>query len=396
MRMAFSIFFLVLSVSVCFGQEVDVAEFVKALKSTGKEPVEFVRQSLKTHDLIVFDDALHPAVEPFAFYRKLLRDPEIRKQAKYVFVEAFSLSAQEQIDAYLAAPVKDRSLLLKVFQDDFSGYGWRFETYMDLLETVWEINRELPESEKIRIIGVDQPVYWEAIHTRKDYDTFDDSLLVRDYFMYSVILRDMDRFEKAKKGFFLTNTRHSYKHLRKANGELFWNCETFFDQFHPGKTYSVRIHNLALEVVAKKESDGPRTAQGMENMTYRWARMANGVWDRAFAENGNVPVAISLEGNAFGRTPYVGNQMLEARKGQTMSDVHDALVFLAPLEELHFSAQVDWIYTDSFKKELKRRIVLLEGDHLPQMLKEEDAATVEEFIERMAAYVPQKKNSLVE
>lgn len=369
--------------------------YVQTIRESGSNPVAFVANAMKTHDLIIFDDALHSAQEPFDFYQQLLRNPEIQQNAPSVFLEVISLTAQPSLDAYLGAKTADPALLAKVFQDDYSGYGWHYQTYMDLLETIRQVNSTLPESKKIKVIGVDQPIYWEAIHTRQDYDIFQDSLVARDYFLFSVIAERMDNFKSGRKGFFLTNTRHSYKHLKKANGQLHWNCATFFDQLYPGKTYSVRLHNVALFVEAALPTQGGRSTEGMEEVKYSWIRMEDGRWDRAFREAGNHPVAIPLRDNVFGRAKYVGNQMLDVAADQTMADVHDALIFLGPLEKLHTSGKFGFIYTESFRAELKRRINILEGGRMDAFLKENGAATVDAFIDALAEPQPMQLNALV-
>ncbi len=373
--------------------QVNVQDYVSVIQQSGTEPVKFVQNALADHDLIIFDDAIHNAQEPFDFYQKLLRDPVIQKKVKYVFLEVISITAQASLDAYINDRTADRSVLMKAFQDDYSGYGWRYQTYMDLLNTVRDVNRDLPPAEKIQVIGVNQPIHWEGIHTRKDYDLFQDSLAARDYFLFKVILEKMDEFKSGKKGFFLTNTRHSYKHLRAADGHLHWNTATFFDQWYPGRMFSVRIHNVSLFVEAAKPSG--RTAQGLEDVQYRWVRMENGIWDRAFALAGNKPVAVPLQNNVFGRASYVGNQMLDARPDQTMYDVYDALIFQAPLEELHVSGKFNFIFTPSFRAELKRRIELMEGDHLQAFLKENEATSIDAMIDALAVASPVQKNPFV-
>jgi hypothetical protein len=393
MRFFLAIPVVYLLCGVLVGQE-NVQDYVSVIQS-GTEPVKFVQNVLVDHDLIIFDDAIHSAQEPFDFYQKLLRDPVIQKKVKYIFLEVISITAQASLDAYLNDGTTDPSVLMKAFQDDYSGYGWRYQTYMDLLNTVREVNRDLPPGEKIQVIGVDQPIYWEGIHTRKDYDLFQDSLAARDYFLFRVILEKMDEFKSGKKGFFLTNTRHSYKHLKGLDGRLHWNTATFFDQWYPGRTYSVRIHNVTLFVEAAKQAGPSATAQGLEDVQYRWIRMENGKWDQAFAFTGNKPVAVPLQNNVFGRASYIGNQMLDARPDQTMYDVYDAVIFLAPLEELHVSGKFNFIFTPSFRAELKRRIELMEGEHLQAFLKQNDVVSVDAMIDSLAIASPVQKNPFV-
>jgi hypothetical protein len=368
---------------------------VRALREHGQDPIAFVAAALATHDLLIFDDALHNAREPFEFYQRLLRDPRVRGQLRFVFVEALSIADQPGIDAYLDRPEEDISLLAKAFQDDYGGSGWRYATYLDLLRTVREVNRTLPAAERVRVIGVNPPIYWQALHTREDYDLFLDTLLSRDYAMYRTILVRAGDF-KAGKGLFLTNTRHAYTHLRKAAGGLHWNCATFFHEWHPGRTLSLRVHNVTLRVEAAREVKGPVSAAGMERFDYRWARVEGGAWDRAFAANGNRPVALALAGNAFGNAPYEGNSMLDVAPGQTMADAYDAILFLAPLEQLHDSATLSFFYTPAFKTELRRRFQLLHGADMAGFLADEGAKSLDEWIEKLATAQPAKRNALVD
>ena len=278
------------------------------------------------------------------------------------------------------------------FQDDFSGYGWRYQTYLDLLSAIWDINKTLNVEEKIKVIGVDQPIYWDAIHNRKDYEIFQQSLIARDYFMYKIITQVLKDFGTGQKGIFLTNTRHAYKGVRNRQGNLYWNAATFFNQNHPGKSYSIRIHNVALFIESVK-STGAVSTEGLDRVSYKWVRMEGGKWDKAFAAMGNKPVAVPLAGNAFGRSGYVGNHMLDVQTGQTMQDAYDAIVFLAPIEELHFSARLNFIFTTEFKKELARRIMITSNNDTSSLFKKNEVANMQEYIEKLGRYEAMSKNN---
>ena len=366
--------------------------YLKVLKNESREPVDFILEKLADHDLIIFDDALHPALETFIFYSELVN--ESQGGIDYVFVEIFSIDAQPYLDAYFQNSAKDSMLLLKVFQNDFSGYGYRYQTYLDLLSDIWDYNAEKSEFEKIKVIGVNQPVYWEGIHTRQDYMLFVKSLAARDYFMYKMIVEQMQNFVAGKKGIFLTNTRHAYKNIKNRDDNPYWNTGTFFYHWHSGKTYSVRIHNVMLFI--EKATEAKRTtAQGMEAFSYKWIRMENGLWDEAFRQNDNKPAAFSLRDNAFGKADYIGNHMLNVRPGQTMYDAYDALIFLKPLEELHICGMTGYIYTPEFKKELKRRIQILEEDNIEVFLQKRNVTTIEEFINKYFVKTETTKNNMI-
>ena len=180
-----------------------------------------------------------------------------------------------------------------------------------------------------------------------------------------------------------------------ANNEIDWNTGTFLNQWHPGKSYSVRIHNVNLFIRARLAKKSHTSTEGLDEVSYNWVRMENGLWDKTFKEMGNISLAFSLKNNIFGKSAYVGNLMLDVADNQTMYDVYDGIIFLAPLEELHFSAKIDFIYTNSFKKELKRRIQLLKGERLDSFLYEEGVATIDDYIEKLVKFQDSIKNPLV-
>ena len=382
--------------SIC-AQSVSVNSYFSDIKRVGEEPIEFINKALDTQDLIVFDDALHSAYEPFVFYNQLINSKSLARKINYIFLEVISTTAQPLIDSFLNSKTADSNILTKAFQDDYTGMGWTYRTYLDLFNTVWVHNQQLPDSLKIKIIGVNPPIYWEAIHTWKDYTIFQSSLKSRDYFMYLEILENMKAFKKNRKGLFFCNTRHAYKNIKNSKGELYWNTTTFFNQLNPGKVFSIRIHNvtLSLEETKKIPATKRKSTDGLNETVYKWIKMDSGRWDDAFALNSNKQIALPFKNTSFGRTPYVGNHMLDVAKGTTMADAYDALIFLAPLTDLHFSAQFNYIYNQQFKPELERRLRLLKGDEYDNYLKENNASDFEEFYKKHFDYTPISKNSFV-
>ena len=358
------------------------------LRAHGREPVAFVFDQLERHDLVVLDDALHTLVEPFGFYQRLVREPGFRQRARFVFLEAVPLNQQGHIEAYLAAPTEDSRLLYPAFQNSLSGDGFPYATYFDVLRTIHEVNLSLPDSERIRVVAVGSPSYWSEIRTPRDVEIFRQGLDAYDYTMYAMIRSTLGADGK---GIFLTNTRHAYQAIRHADGSLYWNATTYFHEREPGRAYSIRFHapQLVIERV-RDDTTGTRTTQGLERIDYRWDRMEGGAWDRAFRDYGEA-VAVPLEGTAFGEAPYVGNHMLDVVPGQTMADAYDAVIFLAPLEELHQTARVGSIYTPEFRVELARRLRLLHSEEdLAAMIAESGASDLAGYIERTYVDRPQE------
>lgn len=365
-----------------------VASLEAALRESGVDPIEFTLSALEEVDLVLFDDGLHPAVEPFEFYQRLVRDPRFARTVRHVFLEVVPMNQQEALDRYFASDPEDRSLLYPAFQHDYSGTGWALQTYFDLLHAVWDVNRTLPEADRLRVIGVASPCSWDCLQSPRDVELFRESLEACDYQMYLNIRRHLDGFSSGRKGIFLTNTRHAYTGVRRRDGAFYWNCGTFFRQWHPGRTLSVRCHAPQLAILAVRDlpEGAPRTAEGMERIEARWIRVEDGRWDLAFARCGDRPVAIRLPGTPFGTTRYVGNHMLDVAVGTTMADAYDALVYLAPIERWRRTALATELYTPEFRRELERRYrILYTADQLAEGMHEAGAATLSELIDASIA-----------
>ena len=397
LKPALIVFFVFVSAPLLWAQEQAPADelqpYIEVLEKQGREPVDYVVEQLRKYDLLIFDDALHTALEPFDFYQELIRTPAVHQLVKLVFLEVIPLNKQHHLDAYFDAEEEDRNLLLPAFQDDINGLGWRYRTYFDLLRVIHQTNRDLPKAERIRVIAVDNPTYWPEIYSVEDVEQFRKSLLGRDHSMYAFVLNELDRFKSGRKGIFLTNTRHAYKGIKRKSGQFYWNTGTFFHQWHPGKTFSIRIHNVTLQITKQRSVNATesKTTQGLEQVVYQWVRMQGGLWDSAFEAKENRPIAISLKDNVFGSAPYVGNHMLGSAAGQTMYDAYDGLIFLAPLEELRQSAQVDSIFTSYFRSELQRRFRLLfTSSQIEQQLRETGAHSLSELIDMRSNEVPEQ------
>ena len=360
--------------------ETELRAHVDSLKNEGADPTSFVIEALEKHDLLLFDDALHNIIHPWTFYQNLIRTPQFKNMAPVIFLEAVPVNRQPALDAYFSTSPEDPSLLIPAFQDR---YGWPYKTYSDFLHTVYEINQTLTPEKRISVKAVSTPSYWKEIQTKADWDNLNQrAVLARDYHMYQIILSDLTEFKNGKKGIFLTNTRHAYTNIRKTDGTLFWNAGTFFRQWHPGKTYSIRFNAPILKIERERANAGtPITAEGLDRYQYSWARVENGLWDAAFAETGNRPVAVDLHQTVFGEAAYMGNHMHKAASGQTMRDAYDAIIFSTPIEQQKASARISFIYTPDFKTELKRRYQITRSpEQIDAMLEEVEVETLEAYI----------------
>lgn len=358
---------------------------LSALETQGQDPVEFANQALEQHDLLIFDDGLHLAAEPWDFYRELVNSADF--DARHIFIEVIPVNQQPHIDAYLATYPEDQSLLWPALQDA-AMTGWRYETYVSLLSSIHSHNENLDADQRIQVHGIDTPSYWREIDTPADYRTITDTTREgRDAYMYAEIINVLDRMSGEEKGIFLTNTRHAYMRLQRADGSGgFWNTAAYFETRHPGQALSIRINAPFLLVERELEDAAQSTGEGLGRVVYSWGRADSGDWDRAFAAYGQRPVAISLSDTEFGAAPYIGNAMLTSAPGQTMSDAYDAVIQLGPISQMHRSANYSPMYTPEFREEVARRYqTAYTPEELQRMLDRNEVADLDALVSAIAA-----------
>src|SRR5262249_50137113 len=150
--------------------------YLQILRQHGQEPIPFVIDKLDAFALLIFDDALHTAVEPFEFYQRLVKEAAFQRRAPAIFLEAIASNKQRHLDDYLAAPGDDPHLLDPAFQDDANGFGFPYKTYFDFLQTVRTVNQGLPKERRLKVYGVGMPTWWAEIKTPQDLEQFRKSL----------------------------------------------------------------------------------------------------------------------------------------------------------------------------------------------------------------------------
>jgi hypothetical protein len=127
---------------------------VRVLQQQGQGPLPFAVGKLDTFDLLIFDDALHTAVEPFEFYLQLVKETAFQRKAPAIFLEVIPSNKQRRLDDYPTAAKDDPCLLYPAFQDDASGLGFPYKTYFDLLQTIRAANQRLPKEAQLKVFGV--------------------------------------------------------------------------------------------------------------------------------------------------------------------------------------------------------------------------------------------------
>ncbi len=91
-------------------------------------------------------------------------------------------------------------------------------------------------------------------------------------------------------------------------------------------------------------------------------RLALGLFETAFAEMGNKPMAFPLDHGPFGEQLFDADP--ERLTTDPFSKGYQAFLYLGPLDDEVFSPLIPEFYTDEFVKELDRRTRMMDGKGL--------------------------------
>lgn len=312
--------------------------FVEFLKTKGEEPETFVMKALAKHKIVIMGE-IHHRPRYWAFKSSLIAEPDFARHVGTIYME-LPLNNQELIDKFLAGDKCDKMLVIKTLRD-MLWLGWPDKPMLDFFIAVWKANQnQLPEK-RLRIALVDMERPWEKIQKRDDWKQYDVN---RDRYMADNIVRDIQEHPNEKRnGLFIVGVGHTGLHLEYYGGRprktAGWHLR---EKFGANNVYAIFPHRCVSTNVGRVDG-----------------RLCLGLFDSAFAELNNKPIAFPLNMGPFGKEPYEASPDKPVRS--SYQDGFNAYLYLGPLETETFSPLIDGFYTDEFVKELERRYRLMYG-----------------------------------
>lgn len=310
--------------------------FVEFAKKSSTDPRGFLLDNLATHRLTMFGEIRHrPA------YWKLLSDTvEDSRFAEHVGVIFLQLPENNQalVDKFLDAASLDPAPIVELMhQVDWMGNP--DASLLDFFTSVWRTNQPLARERRVRIVLVDSPMPWKVILTPADLRAYD---IAHDTQIAHAILRHFV--------FNPGDTRNTLCILDAAQAckNLRWRADD-----SPMRTAGWRLSEvLGTQCFSVMEHSPQITDHGTVI-----GRVGEGLFDSAFREAGDKPMAVMLHGSPFGAEAYDASAELDC--AGSYQDAFDALIVLERLEDEHHSPALADFYTEDFVKETDRRHVLI-------------------------------------
>lgn len=126
------------------------------LKKHGKSPVDYVLSKFEHYDIVLLGE-MHGVGQQLALYHKLI--PRLAEHGINTIAYEFARREdQALVDELLDKSDFDLPLAKKIMikQEAY----WGYQEYLDVFRLVWSVNKGLPASQKIRILGLNDPINW--------------------------------------------------------------------------------------------------------------------------------------------------------------------------------------------------------------------------------------------
>ena len=321
----------------------DTKPFVDFLNRQTLSPEEFVLQQIATHKLVI-NGEYHRRKVSWDMLRRLIALPDFTEVCSTIFME---LPSREQptMDRFMETDILNGELIMNIFRNEQLD-GWWDKGEYDFICDVWQINQRLPQKKRINIRLVDFQIPYSQIQTAEEYDIANSKAENRNTHMADIIEQYIKNKNDMRGSLFLVGCGHAYKSgiagFASAGGDG-------IEDMTAGAQLTQRLGSQNVFTVFQH-------VMTCDNSGGHQSLIRGGIFDQAFAANGNRPVGFLLYGSPFGKEPFDG--IFEIKyKGSTglYQDNFDGYLFLCPLNKEIQSEPLLDVFNDQFVAELHRR-----------------------------------------
>lgn len=233
---------------------------------------ETILKAFDTRTAVLLGE-VHYSVAEHRFLQELLHDPRLPGTVTDIAVEFGNARYQPMLDQYIAGVEVPADSLRQVWQNTMVPLAWDFTLYRDIFRTIRDLNRTLPPEKRLRVLALDPPIGWEAVHSVADIPR---RWGYRDPMWYEVLEREV--FAKQRKVLVICGGVHVMRRDASTNfkpvaldraglGEA-------LEQTHPGASYAI-YPLLGTSGIARLVSNWPPSAMADVKGTTLGARSSH-------------------------------------------------------------------------------------------------------------------------
>jgi|WetSurMetagenome_2_1015567.scaffolds.fasta_scaffold03112_3 uncharacterized RDD family membrane protein YckC len=329
--------------------------FIDWLNKNAKTPQEYAIQTASNHNLTLFGEE-HGIKENLDFFNEIIPSLYHKAGIRCIGMECIPSIMNKKINELITGNTFDNKLALQIARSQ-PWKMWGMKGYWDVLETVWRLNKNLPDScPKMRMVGIDEnwdgpnlalvlprgsddglknvPI-WEKL---KLFTTIDD--LVKLIYRDELLARNVEKeiIEKGDKGVVLIGSAHTTLHYGYP---IINNNKILFVKARFGlllsQKYKSDIGQILLWHSIADEAD---TSKALTSFM-----------ESIMVARDNLPVGFCIEDSPFGKLRDSNAPYFKTYKTICFEDITQGLIFLKPLDKLQYCTwSKDYISREMFLK----------------------------------------------
>lgn len=284
----------------------------------------------------------HGHEQLYEFLTKLVQTEGFYTNVNDILIEWGNALYQDELDQYISGKEIEFEELKKVWFNTTQSPvdPWSTDVYYKLLTTIRNLNSQIPESERIRVIAADPPILWKNISTNEDYLNARGSR--NDFYAQKVI---DDVLSKNRKALLISGGAHfGYHNATTINQKV--------EAEYPNAVAVVLAKSGLFKGAEDKEQQLNWPAGTLVNVKDTWIGLLPGPRMMVMAPSAN--------DNNASSTNTSGTSTLSAPSGPPSKfkrqDYFEYLLYLGPAEDISYGKIDVSIYqSDSVWNELNRR-----------------------------------------
>jgi hypothetical protein len=321
-------------------------DFLQAQRTSAKD---YVFKLFEKYDVVILCERDHRDITQYDLLLDIFKDKRFTKDIRNAYFEIGNSAYNDTLNRFLHSsnltPAQVDEAVMS-FQRNCHGAGmWEKANYSYNLKGVYDINKNLPNNEKISVRGLDIGVDW-ATATVEDLRERDALQAVRDSVMGVHFISYFSR-QNTKKALVVLNFRHAF--LQDMFGEIV-NAGRFIAEKYKGRVANVYINSFAF-------TENPEFPDNV-------ALIHGGKWDAAFAKVEKNNVGFDFANTPFGRDSL---DMFPLPNSFKYGDIFTGYIYYQYFFDIKVVSGLKNFIDDKFAPELMRRYRLEQMLHNHEM-----------------------------
>ncbi len=307
---------------------------------------DYIFKLFEKYDVVILSERLRSESTQWDFITELISDERFAENVGNIFTEYGPLNYQNKIDSLLLndnlSSSKAAELTVSLMRN-LSYWPVLLNTgYFNLLNELHSKNLSLEKNQKIRLWFCDDTFNWDNVNEENYSSLFREYTAQKNIMLaerissrYRRIVASADNRKKALVILYHANAFN--KPMEFDNSSVREGTGAILARKYLGKTANVLINNT------------------IDNLQGGRLKIADGLWDAAFAKTGNPDLGFDLNGSPFGNDEFDQTSYSKKMREKFLyKDIFTGYVFAGPLENHEVNYGYEGLL-DGFEDEYLRR-----------------------------------------